>query len=75
VLLGHENLETTMFYTHVARKGVAAVTSPLDLLDDLTAQQIGRRGRRDRTTKRRWDGVCRGYDLFERIQRVFNQRE
>jgi hypothetical protein len=28
-------------YTHVARKGVAAVTSPLDLLDDLTAQQIG----------------------------------
>jgi hypothetical protein len=25
----------------VARKGVAAVTSPLDLLDDLTAQQIG----------------------------------
>ena len=30
-----------MIYTHVARKGVAAVTSPLDLLDDLTAQQIG----------------------------------
>jgi integron integrase len=41
VLLGHESLETTMIYTHVARKGVAAVTSPLDFLDDLTAQQIG----------------------------------
>jgi integrase len=41
VLLGHESLETTMIYTHVARKGVAGVTSPLDLLDDLTAQHIG----------------------------------
>jgi hypothetical protein len=41
VLLDHESLETTMIYTHVARKGVAGVTSPLDLLDDLTAQQIG----------------------------------
>jgi integron integrase len=40
VLLGHESLETTMICTHVARKGVAGVTSPLDLLDDLTAQQI-----------------------------------
>ncbi len=30
VLLGHERLETTMIYTHVARKGVAGVTSPLD---------------------------------------------
>ena len=41
VLLGHESLETTMIYTHVARKGVAGLTSPLDLLGDLTAQQIG----------------------------------
>ena len=41
LLLGHESLETTMIYTHVARKGVAGVTSPLDLLDDLIAQQIG----------------------------------
>jgi site-specific recombinase XerD len=41
VLLGHESLETTMIYTHVARKGVTGVTSPLDLLVDLTAQQIG----------------------------------
>jgi integron integrase len=33
LLLGHESLETTMIYTHVARKGVTGVTSPLDLLD------------------------------------------
>jgi integrase len=33
VLLGHESLETTMIYTHVARKGPAGVASPLDLLD------------------------------------------
>jgi hypothetical protein len=25
-----------MIYTHVARKGVTGVTSPLDLLDELT---------------------------------------
>ena len=30
-LLGHESLETTMIYTHVARKGPAAVTSWLDV--------------------------------------------
>jgi hypothetical protein len=41
VLLGHESLETTMIYTHVASKGIAGIISPLDLLDDLTAQQIG----------------------------------
>jgi hypothetical protein len=29
-----------MIYTHVVRQGVAGVTSPLDLLDDLTAQQV-----------------------------------
>jgi integrase len=34
LLLGHESLETTMIYTHVARKGVSGVTSPLDLLED-----------------------------------------
>ena len=38
VLLGHNNLETTMIYTHVARKGVAGVTSPLDLLNDITEE-------------------------------------
>ena len=36
VLLGHESLETTMIYTHVARKGPAGVVSPLDALADLT---------------------------------------
>jgi integron integrase len=40
LLLGHESLETTMIYTHVARKGVTGVTSPLDLLADLTDTQI-----------------------------------
>ena len=40
VLLGHESLETTMIYTHVARKGVVSVTSPLDLLNDLTAEEV-----------------------------------
>lgn len=39
-LLGHESLETTMIYTHVARKGVSSVTSPLDLLSDVTANDI-----------------------------------
>ena len=40
VLLGHESLETTMVYTHVARKGPAGVTSPLDLLDDLSEHEV-----------------------------------
>jgi site-specific recombinase XerD len=40
VLLGHESLETTMIYTHVARKGPAGVTSPLDLLGDVTDAAI-----------------------------------
>ena len=35
VLLGHKNLETTMMYTHVARKGPAGVASPLDDLAPL----------------------------------------
>jgi integrase len=39
-LLGHESLETTMVYTHVARKGVAGLTSPLDLLEDATPESI-----------------------------------
>jgi integron integrase len=33
-LLGHESLETTMIYTHVARQGVTGVASPLDGLAD-----------------------------------------
>lgn len=40
LLLGHESLETTMVYTHVARKGVSGITSPLDLLGDLSADEI-----------------------------------
>lgn len=40
VLLGHESLETTMIYTHVARQGPAGVTSPLDLLDELRLEDV-----------------------------------
>jgi integron integrase len=40
VLLGHESLETTMIYTHVARKGPAGVASPLDFLGELTPEAI-----------------------------------
>jgi integron integrase len=40
VLLGHNSLATTMIYTHVARKGVASVTSPLDLLKDITDEDV-----------------------------------
>jgi integron integrase len=40
VLLGHERLETTMIYVHVARKGPAGIASPLDLLDDLTDAEV-----------------------------------
>lgn len=40
VLLGHESLETTMIYTHVARKGPAGVTSPLDLLSDVSKEEV-----------------------------------
>ncbi|HLW64376.1 MAG TPA: integron integrase [Gemmataceae bacterium] len=40
LLLGHESLETTMIYTHVARKGVSGITSPLDLLADAQPEPI-----------------------------------
>jgi integron integrase len=40
VLLGHESLETTMIYTHVARKGPAGITSPLDVLGELSDEEI-----------------------------------
>jgi integrase len=40
LLLGHESLETTMIYTHVARQGVAGVRSPLDLLGELSADEV-----------------------------------
>lgn len=31
-LLGHQNLQTTMIYTHVARKNILGVKSPLDAM-------------------------------------------
>ena len=40
LLLGHESLETTMIYTHVARKGVSGIISPLDVLADLGPESI-----------------------------------
>jgi integron integrase len=40
VLLGHESLETTMMYTHVARKGPAGIESPLDGLRELSDEDI-----------------------------------
>jgi hypothetical protein len=40
LLLGHESLETTMIYTHVARKGPAGVPSPLDLLGEVAAADV-----------------------------------
>jgi hypothetical protein len=39
-LLGHESLETTMIYTHVARQGVASVPSPLDVLGELSPDAV-----------------------------------
>jgi integron integrase len=38
--LGHQDVATTMIYTHVMEKGVAGVRSPLDLPDDLTPQDV-----------------------------------
>ncbi len=40
VLLGHESLETTMIYTHVARKGPAGVASPLDGLGEFSSEEL-----------------------------------
>jgi hypothetical protein len=40
VLLGHESLETTMLDTHIARQGPAGVTSPLDLLAEVSAADV-----------------------------------
>jgi integron integrase len=39
-LLGHESLETTMIYTHVARQGVTSVPSPLDVLADVSRANL-----------------------------------
>ncbi len=40
LLLGHESLETTMIYTHIARQGAAGVRSPLDVLEELRPEEI-----------------------------------
>lgn len=39
-LLGHKDVATTMKYTHVMRQGPAGVRSPLDLLDNLRAEDV-----------------------------------
>jgi hypothetical protein len=39
-LLGHKDVATTMIYTHVVQDCVAGVRSPLDLLDELTAEDV-----------------------------------
>jgi integron integrase len=40
LLLGHESLETTMVYLHLARRGPAGVASPLDVLGDVAAADV-----------------------------------
>jgi hypothetical protein len=40
VLLGHESLETTMIYLHLARQGPAGVTSPLDVLGEVADADV-----------------------------------
>ena len=39
-LLGHKDVATTMIYTHVMEKGTTGVRSPLDLLDDVAAEEV-----------------------------------
>ena len=39
-LLGHQDVSTTMIYTHVMQQGVAGVPRPLDFLDEVTPAEI-----------------------------------
>jgi hypothetical protein len=39
-LLSHKDVSTTMIYTHVMDKGVSRTASPLDYLDELTAEEM-----------------------------------
>ena len=43
LLLGHKDVQTTMIYTHVMQKGVAGVTSPLDVLEATPEEVQGMR--------------------------------
>jgi hypothetical protein len=42
-LLGHQDVRTTMFYTHVAQQGPCGVRSPLDVIDTADAKILGAR--------------------------------
>ena len=56
-LLGHQDVETTMFYTHVLNRGGRGVGSPLDRLRKPVGVESGRIMRTDLSHKTaEWDG-------------------